>query len=293
MVTKLENELLQVLLDDNGAELISIKGKKDHVEYLWTADSKYWSRHAPILFPIVGKVKDNKYRIGEREFKLSQHGFARDSVFELVENENNKVVYKLTSSEDTLKNYPYKFELYVGYELKENNLQIKYKVKNIDNEKIYFSIGAHPGFNCPLLNGEHMEDYYLEFNKNENARTELLHTELGLFTGESETVLENSNIIKLSKKLFKNDALVFKNLNSNKIALKNNKNNKSITMNFQGFPYLGIWSKPDGAPFVCIEPWFGHADFVDFNGDYREKAGIMNLETGKEFTCSYDLLIEQ
>ncbi|MFD3450264.1 aldose 1-epimerase family protein [Microbacteriaceae bacterium 4G12] len=293
MIVKLENELLKVLSSNNGAELISIKGKQDNIEYLWTADSKYWGRHSPILFPIVGRLKDDKYRIGQQEFKLNQHGFARDCEFELVENKDNNIIYRLTSCNESLKKYPYKFELYVEYNLNQNNLEVKYKVKNIDNKKIYFSIGAHPGFNCPLLEGEDMEDYYLEFNKNENARREIFDQDLHLYTGESKVVLKDSNILKLSKELFTQDALVFKNLNSNKVALKSNSNNKVLTMDFEGFPYLGIWSRSDEAPFVCIEPWFGHADSIDFNGDYTEKPGVIHLEIGQEFNCSYNVSIEQ
>ncbi|MFD3156858.1 aldose 1-epimerase family protein [Haloimpatiens sp. FM7330] len=292
MITKLENELLEILADTNGAELISIKDKKDNIECLWTADPDYWKRHAPILFPIVGKVKNDKYRIGEREFTLTQHGFARDREFELIEKDNCKIIYRLRSNTDSLKKYPYKFELDVEYSLKQNNLEIIYKVRNIDDQSIYFSIGAHPGFNCPLFEDENIEDYYLEFNKNENASREILHPDLGLYTRESELVLKDSNILKLNKKLFKNDALVFKNLNSNKVSLKSNKHSKVITMDFKEFPYLGIWSKPNDAPFICIEPWFGHADFIDFDGDYREKSGVMSLEVGKEFTCSYNVSIE-
>lgn len=293
MIVKLENELLEVLVSNSGAELISIKGKKDNLEYLWTANSKYWGRHAPILFPIIGKVKDNKYRVGQQEFKIEQHGFARDYEFDLVENKDNILTYKLVSCEESLKKYPYKFELYVEYKLSENKLQVAYKIRNIDNQKIYFSIGSHPGFNCPLLEEKDFEDYYLEFNKKENARRQFLHKELLLFTEESEVVLNNSNILKLSKKLFTQDALIFKNLYSNKVALKNNKNSKVITINFEGFPYLGIWSKPDEAPFICIEPWFGHADPIDFNGDYTEKPGVIPLDIGKEFNCSYSISINQ
>jgi galactose mutarotase-like enzyme len=293
MINKLENELLEILSSSNGGELISIKGKKDKLDYLWTADSKYWGRHAPILFPIIGRVKDNKYKVGQQEFELGQHGFARDYEFDLIENKDNIIIYRLVSSEDSLKKYPYKFELYIKYELHQNKLNVTYEVKNIDNQKIYFSIGAHPGFNCPLLEGEDFEDYYLEFNKTENASREFLHKESLLFTGESEVVLNNTNTLKLSKKLFTQDALIFENLNSNEVALKNNKNSKIIYLNFEGFPCLGIWSKPDEAPLICIEPWFGHADPINFNGDYTDKPGIISLSIGKEFNCSYSILIDQ
>lgn len=293
MITKLESELLEVSSVKNGAQLTSIKGKKDGIEYLWNANPKYWNRHAPILFPIVGKVKDNKYRIGEKEYTLGQHGFARDNEFQIVENSNNKIVYRLTSSEETLKNYPYNFLLDVEYFLSGNILKITYKVRNTDIKKIFFSIGAHPGFNCPLSASEIMEDYYLEFNETETAYREFLDAGTGLLNGVFGLVLDQENILNLSEDLFKDDALIFKGLKSNEIALKSYKNNKKLTMNFEGFPYMGIWSKPGGAPFICIEPWLGHADSIDFNGDFREKPGIIGLETDKEFICTYSIAIEQ
>lgn len=293
MIYKLENDVLEILSSSNGGELISIKGKKDNVEYLWTADSKYWGRHAPILFPIIGRVKDNKYRVGQEEFELGQHGFARDCEFKLLESKGNTILYKLISDENSLKKYPYKFELYIEYKLEANRLKISYKVNNIDEQKIYFSIGAHPGFNCPLLEGEKFEDYYLEFNKTEVAKREFLDDESLLFTGENELFLDNTNILSLSKNLFEKDALVFGDLKSNIVTIRNNKNRKSISMDFEGFPFFGIWSKIDESPFVCLEPWFGHADPINFNGDYREKPGVITLDIGKEFNCGYSISIEQ
>lgn len=293
MIYKLENDVLEILSSSDGGELISIKGKKDNVEYLWTADSKYWGRHAPILFPIIGRVKDNKYRIGQEEFELGQHGFARDCEFELIENRGNTILYKLVSNENSLKKYPYKFELYIEYKLEANRLNISYKVKNIDEQKIYFSIGAHPGFNCPLLEDEQFEDYYLEFNESELAKREFLDEETLLLTGKREIILDNTNILKLSRELFTLDALIFKDLKSNQITLKTDKNNKSISMDFGQFPCLGIWSKNNNAPFVCIEPWFGHADLAGFDGDFSEKTGVIDLDIEKEFNCSYSISIEQ
>ncbi|WP_242851368.1 hypothetical protein [Clostridium sp. DMHC 10] len=147
----LQNELLKVEAVEKGAELTSIKTVKDGAEYLWTAKSDIWARHAPILFPIVGKVKNNTYRINDDTYTLSQHGFARDMNFEVMEGTSDKAVFKLTYNEETLSKYPYKFELIVKYELKENEIEASYKVKNVDSQEIYFSIGAHPGFNCPVV----------------------------------------------------------------------------------------------------------------------------------------------
>ena len=293
MITKLYNDLLEVEADTSGAELVSIKGKKDNTEYLWSADSKYWSRHAPILFPIVGKVRNNLYRIGDKEYSLGQHGFARDNEFQIVEVSDNKVIYRLTSSKDTLKIYPYDFQLDVEYILKENSLKIIYKVRNTDSETIFFSIGAHPGFNCPLSASESVKDYFFDFSEKETAERLIFDGKTGLLTNTKKIFLQDENTIKLSETLFKEDAIIFKNLKSKTISLRNNLNNKKITMEFGDFPYIGLWSKPEGAPFICIEPWFGHADYEDFTGDFSEKSGIISLEKDQEFNCAYTISIEQ
>lgn len=287
----LKNQKLEIKIDKLGAQLTSIKDK-ENIEYLWTANEKYWARHAPILFPIVGKVKDNKYKIDNREYNLNQHGFARDSEFEILKNEDDILIYRLKYNEESLKKYPYKFELLIEYKLIDNKLQIKYKVNNLDDKKIYFSIGAHPGFNCPLLEGEKFEDYYLEFDKKENLKRKMVDNKLGLYTGEYKEFMEEQKIINLNRELFIDDAIVFKDFDSNKIALKNNKNQKIISMNFEGFKYLGIWTKTDDAPFICIEPWYGCADQIDFAGELKDKEGIIALEKKDEFECKYDIIIE-
>jgi galactose mutarotase-like enzyme len=148
----LENEIIKITVSDKGAELTSLVRKKDNAEFIWQADPKYWGRHAPILFPIVGRVKNNKYRIEYKEYSLSQHGFARDMNFKKVEKNSDNILFKLNWNQETLKVYPYKFELYVKYEIKDNRVDISYEVKNLDDRDIYFSIGAHPGFNCPMEN---------------------------------------------------------------------------------------------------------------------------------------------
>lgn len=290
---RLENDFLEIIADEKGAELTSIKGKKDNIEYLWTADSQYWNRHAPILFPIVGKVKADKYRALDKEYNLGQHGFARDSKFQVILVSRSKLIYRLASSEETLKKYPYQFQLDVEYSLSENNLEVTYKVRNTDNIKIFFSIGAHPGFRCPFMESETMEDYYLEFNEKERAEGKILQAETGLLTEDSNLYLKNENIINLHKDMFQKDALIFNNLKSTELSLKSYKNNKKLIVNFKGFPYLGIWSKPSGAPFICIEPWFGHADTLNFNGDFSEKPGIIGLEKDQEFICAYTITVEQ
>ncbi|PJI08959.1 MULTISPECIES: aldose 1-epimerase family protein [Clostridium] len=298
MCVKLENEIFKVEVAENGAELTSLKSKKNENEYIWTADSKYWGRHAPILFPIVGRLKNNQYRINDKVYDLPQHGFARDMKFQVESKSDDKVVFKLLWDEETIKKYPYKFELRVTYVLNGDTIEISYNVKNVDDKDIVFSIGAHTGFNCPVIGKQSEEDelkfnnYYFEFEKPETVGVSRLNGD-SLLRRNTSPFLYASNIINLDEKLFKQGVLIFKDLNSKSISLKNNKNKSTITVKFDGFPYLGLWSKESGAPFVCIEPWFGHADFEDFNGDFREKEDGIKLEAGKEFTCTYSISINE
>lgn len=288
----LENEHIKISADTFGGELNNLLSKKDNTEYLWIGDEKYWKYHSPILFPIVGKVINNKYRVENNEYELPQHGLARTREFTMIEKDDNHIVFELLWSEDTLKVYPYKFSLRLSYELLENGVKVGYKVKNLDDKEIYFSIGGHPAFICPLFEDEKFEDYYFEFNEKENISTMELDPNKGYFTGKTNEFFNDSNIINLSLDLFKNDALVFNNLKSNLITLKSDKNNKALTMDFTGFPYLALWTKPTGAPFICIEPWYGHADYADFTGEFKDKEGIEKLSVNGEFNAEYKLFIK-
>lgn len=288
----LENENIKISANTFGGELNNLILKKDNTEYLWNGDEKYWKYHSPILFPIVGKVLNNKYRAEGNEYELPQHGLARTREFTMIENDDKHIVFELLWSEDTLKIYPYKFSLRLSYELLDNGVKVLYNVKNLDNKDIYFSIGGHPAFMCPLLDGEKFEDYYFEFNEKESISLMELDTDKGYFTGKTKEFLNNSNIINLNLELFKFDALVFNNLNSNLISLKSYKNNKELVMDFSGFPYLALWTKPTGAPFICIEPWYGHADYFNFTGELKDKAGIEMLPIDGEFNAEYKLFIK-
>lgn len=291
MNIKLENNHFEVLVCEKGAELVSMKDKNTGTEYIWNADPLYWSRHAPILFPIVGKVRNNHYTVGEKSYNLGQHGFARDMDFDVTEKKHHSATFELCSNTNTLNYYPYEFKLFVNYILENNTLYISYNVQNIDDKTIYFCIGGHPGFNCPLFKNELMEDYYFEFEQPETASISLMTPE-GLFHRDTKPFLNNEKIISLSPEVFADDALVFKHLKSNKIYLKNHKNSHSITVDFSGFPFLGLWSKSERAPFVCIEPWFGHADYYDFTGDLKDKEGIIELSENNNFKCQYSIKIQ-
>ncbi len=291
MLNTLENNKLKLSASSNGGELHSIFNKSTNTEYLWNGDSTYWKYHAPILFPIIGKVKDNTYFVDNIPYTLPQHGLARTSNFNIVENTDTKITYSLEYSQDTLKVYPFKFILLISYELSDNNLKVTYTVKNIDNKTIYFSIGAHPAFMCPLKENESIDDYYFEFNNIETETLMDLSPTTGLYSNNRLPNPCQGKILPLSKDLFKDDALVFDKLNSTSISLKSKNTTSCLSMNFEGFTHLGLWSIPSGCPFVCIEPWFGHADFYNSTGDFKTKPGIQTLEKDKDFNCSYTITI--
>lgn len=282
----LKNNLLEVTTKSNGAELTSIK--LNGLEYLWSGDNKYWGRQAPILFPIIGGLKNGKAYIENKEYFMGRHGFARDMVFDEINNSQHKVTYLLKSNYDTLKVYPYKFELYVSYEINENRIKVTYEVKNIDDKTIYFSIGAHPAFCCPINFDEKFEDYYIEFEKKETQK--FIAQPGGLVAFENKVMLDDTNVLLLDKNVFSEiDTYIFKNLNSKVVALKSKKSANSVSIHFEGFPFFGIWTKPDEAPFICLEPWYGVNDTVDANGIFSEKLGILSLDIDKKFMCSYEI----
>lgn len=286
--TKLENQYICAVINSHGAELASLLLKKDNTEYMWSGNPQIWGRHAPVLFPIVGRVIENRYTINDQQFELSQHGFARDREFQVVEVNADSVMYRLTYSGDTLVKFPYRFQLDIGYCLKDSGIVVKYLVKNIDNCNMYFSIGAHPGFNCPVLPLEKFEDYYLEFQEEETADRYCLKD--GLIDKKIE-FFQNQSRISLSHELFAEGALIFKNLRSEKIVLKSQKSEKSIAVSYKGFPYLGIWSVEGGAPFVCIEPWCGLTDTYGESKEFSQKEGINCLAPGQEFKREYSISI--
>ncbi len=234
--------------------------------------------------------EDNQYVYDGKTYQMTQHGFARDNEFELLEEKQNSLTYVLEENEATLKKYPFKFRLELKYTIKESSLAVKYRVINKDQKDMYFSIGAHPAFYWPLTDDEKKEDYYLEFEKEEKAEKYLL--EAGLLNHQTEQVLDNQKILELNSEIFKDDALVFKNLKSEKVTLKSKKSEREVDMRFKNFPYLGIWSQSKEAPFICLEPWQGIADSVDSSGKIEEKEGIKQLSPAEEFSCTHTITIK-
>ncbi|QKF78033.1 aldose 1-epimerase family protein [Arcobacter defluvii] len=288
MTFELKNDFLKVKINSFGAELNSLQKIDNSCEYIWQANSKYWARHSPILFPIVGRLKEDSYFYKDKKYSMSQHGIARDKEFEVVNKKENFIEFRLCSDEKSFEIYPFSFELYLSYKLEKSSLIISYKVVNKSDEKILFSIGAHPAFNWTLDENEKKEDYFLEFEVDKIKRYFL--DEKGLLFKSDDLKLENNKLF-LNEELFKDDALVFEDSNIKQVVFKSVKNEKFIKVNFDNFPYLGIWSKPSGAPFLCIEPWFGVADDKNSNQKLEEKKGINSLKKDEEFFCFYSIEI--
>jgi galactose mutarotase-like enzyme len=290
MKVLIENETLVAESKTQGAELTSIRLKADGTEYLWQADPAYWARHAPLLFPIVGSVAGNQYSFGGREYAMKNHGFARDAEFALAECAPSCAVYRLVSDEETYKIYPFRFTLDIGYALRANALEVRWNVLNGDTKEMFFSIGAHPAFNCPLVPGQPFEDHYLEFGETETLDRQFVNAANLLVAGRREPFLHGERIKPLTKGMFAEGAYILDGVQSSSVALKDRNTAKSVTVSFPGFPYLGIWA-PDGAPFVCIEPWYGIAEATDFKGDLKRKRGILKLGPGEVFESKYHIII--
>jgi len=286
-LAKLENDFFEICVSSHGAELHSVCSKKLNKELLWQADEKVWARHAPVLFPIVGKLKNDSYTFEGKSYSLPQHGFARDMEFQIISNKSDSIIYELNASDETLKKYPSFFSLQIEYKLENEKLYCNYKVKNTGDTEMYFSIGSHPGFICPLMEGEQLSDYSISFEKEETALRNLLDG--GLFNGIQEDVIVNKKQIPLTKELFEKDAIVLKGLNSQALQLHSNKYN--LNFFWHNMPYFGIWAKKGNEEFICLEPWAGLADSTNASGDIKEKEGIIALSPSNVFECGFGISV--
>ncbi|EPU1805054.1 aldose 1-epimerase family protein [Listeria monocytogenes] len=287
---KLENEVLLVEMKTAGAELTRIFHKDTGLEYLWNADSMFWGRHSPVLFPTVGRLVDDTYLVDGKQYHLGQHGFARDRDFQVIEQTENTVRFELDADEDSLAIYPYKFKLSIIYTIEKNTVAVSYEVENTNNKRIYFSIGAHPAFHLPLTDGTTFEDYYLDFGTEENLET--LCLEGPYRSGEIKKIIdEPARYLPLSYDLFKNDALIFEALKQKEMTIKSDKTPHFVKVSFPEFPFVGVWTAKAGTPFLCIEPWYGIADGAGESVELRDKAGIEHLEPEAVFASEYEITV--
>ncbi len=283
---KLQNSSFKLSVKSAGAELCSWFSLTLNKELLWQAKPDVWARHAPVLFPIVGKLKENSYQYNGRHYNLPQHGFARDMDFQLIGQEAHSLMFELRENEQSIPHFPFPFNLKITYQLLEQGFACEYHVKNTGNAEMLFSIGAHPGFVCPVLEGEAFEDYVLFFPQDESIERSII--EGGLIAQQTRKLPLQNNNLPLSKELFKEDALVLKKLESDFIILKSEK--IQLKFSWNNMPYFGIWTKPGTNPqFLCLEPWAGIADSTLSTGNIREKEGIICLESEQSYTCGFKM----
>jgi galactose mutarotase-like enzyme len=285
----IEDQQLRINIHPKGAELQSIFHKGRQTEYMWSGDPAFWGKHSPLLFPIVGTLKDNTYYFANKAYHLSRHGFARDREFAVESQSPDSIGFLLRSDEATRAVFPFEFELRVLYRLLPEGLTTTYRINNPGQAPLYFSVGSHPAFRVPIAAGTSYTDYYLEFDQEEDAPRWPISTD-GLIEREPQTLLQRQKTIPLTKELFAKDALVLKGLKSSGISLRSNRTERGLRMEFPGFPFLGIWAAP-GADFVCIEPWCGIADSVDSNQQWTTKEGINRLEAGGAFERTWTLIL--
>lgn len=282
----LENADIKVSVSTKGAELQSLINKHTSKEYMWAGDPEFWGKYSPVLFPIVGALKNNSYLMEGHKYQLSRHGFARDNKFEHTRLSESHSVFILKDNELTANIYPFKFSLEIHYQLVKNTLRCLYVVQNPSEKPLLFSIGAHPAFATSTEDGLIYNDYYLEFNKDPELVYQNVMNDL---IGNSTSVLPlENNRLMLTHELFHNDALVFKNLKSDRISLKNTKTSNGLHFHFSNFPFFGIWAAKN-ANFVCLEPWCGIADGVNHNQEFIQKEGIITLAPSAVWTRHWEI----
>lgn len=285
----LQNNYLRLEVASKGAEMTSLKSEK--IEYLWQADPEFWPRHAPILFPIVGRLVDHEYIFQGETYRMKQHGFARDNEFRLIGQTPNSLTFEQKSTQASKKIYPFDFVLQVKYTLDGKKIIVSYTVKNpSEKERLYFSIGAHPAFNCPFIAEQQRNAYELVFDKKEAPESEAKIN--GMRINKTDKVFEEPGRFTISDNLFDDDALIFSpNPFSEVTFVYKPTQKKYLRVRFHNFPYLGIWSAKSESvtPFVCIEPWYGITDRADHNKQLLEKEGLIKLEPQQTFNCSFTI----
>jgi galactose mutarotase-like enzyme len=283
----LKNDTLTVSISPIGAEIMSVK--RGDCEYMWQGDPEFWSSRAPLLFPVCGRSFGGVYTHEGKTYELTNHGFARRQEFAPKLVTDTELVLVLNANDDTRKVYPFEFELEVRYVLTGERLYSEVKVTNNGTTVLPATFGLHPGFNVPFDNGS-FEDWYLEFAE-ECTPNELMFSDTCFNTGKKRPYpLKDSRILPLRHELFNIDA-IFMDRTSSSVTLKSDASQRSVTVNFSGFPYVGIWHKPQSkAPYVCIEPWCGLPSFDGAIDDIMTKNDMLHLLPSHSHTYSYDII---
>lgn len=272
MEVLISNQKIKAKINTLGAELVSLINLSTDNELMWQKNPNFWNKCSPVLFPFIGAIKENKYYYKNKIYAFhNKHGFAREKEFKITSQTNNQVELLLSYNDETLKIYPFKFDFYIKYTAENNILKIEYKIINLEDKELFFSLGAHPAFNTPLGENLTFSDYYILFENNESGEGYVLTD--SLFCPENKKLYFEKNTLILNDEIFKNDIIIFKNTNSKKVYLKNKKINFTLGLKFEGFKHIGFWKKPN-AEYICIEPWNGLPDYKFHNGKLEDKKYI-------------------
>lgn len=291
MIVTLKNQYFTAQVDSLGAQLISLKDSAGK-EYIWQRDPAYWQNCSPLLFPIVGNCRNGKTLLEGNWYEIPKHGFCKVTDFSVNQASEGQAVFSICDSEATHTVYPYAFRLSLTYTLQEDGLHMDYQVANTDSKAIHYNIGAHPGFNCPLENGEKFEDYVLEFEQEETAASMVYDVKnLQFDVNWRKPMLENSRVIPLTYDLFRDDAIFFDQIRSRKVAIKNPATGKGVLVDYRDFETVAFWTAmPSKGPFLCVEPWNGSAIRSDEDDDFKNRHFLQTLEVGE--TKDYHLGIQ-
>ncbi len=289
---KIENDLLTVGVKEEGAELASVRSKKNEIEYLWQADGKHWGRHSCILFPVIGCVKNGHTIIKGQTLPMTKHGLVRNRTWRLTKHEPQQMTFSLSSDIVSRSHYPYDFEIRAIYTLEDLKCRIRYEVKTHGDEPMPFNIGAHPAFNCPLSKDHRRSDYKIIFHESEYQKAPIIN-EAGLIGPRTQLVLDRQKELPITDALFDHDALILEDLNSQQLSLVDKDGKKYWTFDIGDCSHLGIWSANQESPFVCIEPWFGIADYNDASGIYIDKPAIQWVAPDEIWSYEHSITIEE
>ena len=282
----IQNEFLTVTASELGAELQSIIF--DGTQYLWQGNPEFWTGRAPILFPIVGKLRGGAMLYDGNKYIMKNHGICRDAVFNMIKKTDDSITFSLCDNIVTKEVYPFDFELFVTYKLVESTLATQLQVTNKYSNTIYFSIGGHPAFNCPLNPGENFEDYEIILDKEETQGTRLLNQD-GIICNKTMPFFNHTKVIPMDYEHYqKLGTLIFKNLNSNTATLKSKKTGIGVTLGFPNFQYFAVWTKQN-APFICLEPWQGICDSSFYSGNFNGKTGTIELSPNTTHSCEFTI----
>lgn len=291
---ELNNQDLTVGIDSFGAEMVSLKCEKTGQEYLWNADEKYWKRSSPVLFPFVGSLKDKQYSYERKDYSMTQHGFARDMEFDCISENEEEIWFRLEAGPVSKKMYPFDFALEIGYRLSGRTVEVMWKVYNEDKKDMFFSIGAHPAFNCPLKEGEKQSDYSIWMNsRNDGVLFSLPDEKTGLMKNYKNELRLSKGRRLLTEGFFDQGAYIIEDYQVNKISLVDPENRPYITVEFDA-PLVGLWSPEyKQAPFVCIEPWYGRCDRESYSGTLQTREWTNKLKPKQSFERSYQITVEE